>query len=88
MSDKNSIPQSPTQAVPTVCDNDHELILLKDDQRFVFRCAPGEESRLMDRLAEMVQDPSSGIEWFDAAVLTRQLGERMSHRLKPLKRQA
>lgn len=88
MSEEKSASRRPARAMPTVCDNDHELVLVKNDQRFVFRCAPGEERQLMGRLAEMVKDPQSGVEWFDAAVLSKQLGERMSHQLKPAGRRA
>ena len=85
MVEGNDKPQSsgePGRALPQVCDNEHELVLVKDEQRYVFRCAPGEERALMDQLSRMVHDPDSAVNWFDAAVLSRQLGERMSKRLK------
>lgn len=88
MSDEKHNSTRRGHASSIVCDNDHELVLLKGDQRFVFRCAPGQERQLIDRLTEMVRDPDSGVEWFDAAVLSKQLAQRMSNRLKPATHQA
>ena len=50
-------------------------------ERYVFRCARGEESQLLDQLIEMARDPGSDLEWFDAAMLSHQLGARMADQL-------
>jgi hypothetical protein len=34
----------------------------------------------------MARDPESDLDWFDAAVLSHQLGERMSEQLQQLRR--
>jgi hypothetical protein len=63
-----------------------ELALVKNGQRYVFRCAPGEEPVLLRRLGEMVRDPKVDIDWFDAAVLSHQIGQRMGSQLQRMHR--
>jgi len=70
------------QATP---DGSRELVLVKQGQRYVFRCAPGQEPRLLDQLIEMARDDESGIEWFDAAMLSHQLGVKMVDQLQQVK---
>ncbi|GAB4197132.1 MAG: hypothetical protein Kow00105_11250 [Phycisphaeraceae bacterium] len=62
-----------------------ELLLLKNGQRFVFRCAPGEESKLLDEIIEMARDTHSDIQWFDAAMLSHQLGSRIADQLQQIR---
>lgn len=70
----------------TAVDGRRELVLVKQGQRYVFRCAHGQEPQLLDQLIEMARDPESGIEWFDAAMLSHQLGTRMVDQLAQVKR--
>lgn len=63
---------------------EHDLALVKNGQRYVFSCAPGQEAQTLNQIAEMVTRNDSGLTWFDAAVLSHQLGERMSKRLNEL----
>ena len=72
--------------MPQVTDNDNELVLVKNGQRYVFHCDPGAETDLLNQLATMVSDPTSGLDWFDAAVLSHQMGERMIKRIKNLRK--
>lgn len=65
-----------------------ELVLVKKGQRFVFRCEPGRERDLLDKLVEMVQDPDCALDWFDAAVLSHQLGQAMHQQLDALRRKS
>ena len=55
----------------------HELVLVKAGQRYVFRCAPGEEFDLLVVLADLVRDPDTDLNWYDAAVLAHVLGRRL-----------
>lgn len=71
-------PGAPAQ-VEMLGEND--LALTKNGKRFVFRCLPGEEADLLNRIAQMVSEPGCELTWFDAAVLSHQLGERMSKRI-------
>ena len=68
-------------------DGSRELVLVKHGQRYVFRCAPGQEPGLLDQLIEMARDGESGIEWFDAAMLSHQLGVKMVDQLQQVKQQ-
>lgn len=63
---------------------DNELALVKNGKRYVFNCAPGQEAQTLNQIAEMVTRSDSDLTWFDAAVLSHQLGERMSKRLNDL----
>lgn len=60
---------------------EHELALTKNGKRYVFQCSPGSEAQTLNQIAEMVTRNNSDLTWFDAAVLSHQLGERMSKRL-------
>lgn len=63
---------------------ENEIALVKNGKRHVFACLPGEEADLLNRIAAIVSEPGSDLTWFDAAVLSHQLGERMRHRLTEL----
>jgi len=63
---------------------ENELALVKNGRRYVFNCAPGHEAQTLNQIAEMVTRNDSDLTWFDAAVLSHQLGERMSKRLSDL----
>lgn len=63
---------------------EHECALVKNGKRYVFDCAPGHEAQTLNEIAEMVTRSDSDLTWFDAAVLSHQLGERMSKRLSEL----
>lgn len=61
--------------------DDQHLVLVKNGRRHVFECAPGQEHELLTRLSSLVADPHNDLNWFDAAVLSHQMGQRMSDRL-------
>ncbi len=61
---------------------EQELVLVKNGQRYVFRCAPGDEPRLLGRLTDLVNDPNIDLDWFDAAVLSHQVGIRIGRNLQ------
>lgn len=63
---------------------ENEIALVKNGKRHVFSCLPGEEADLLNQIAAIVSEPGSDLTWFDAAVLSHQLGERMRHRLTEL----
>lgn len=50
------------------------LCLVKGEQRFVFTYHTGQEPVVVARLLELASDPRSGLDWFDAATLSCQLG--------------
>ncbi len=61
-----------------------QLVLQKRDQRWVFRYMPGEESDVLQSLASTAGDPSKDFDWFDAAVLSHQMGGNMHDQLKKI----
>ena len=58
-----------------------QLSLVKGEERFVFRYQQGQEPRVVDAFAEMAADRESSFDWFDAAVLSYQMGRRLETEL-------
>jgi len=63
----------------------YRLVLLKAGQRYEFRYAPGEEARVLSGVMDMVRQADSGLDCFDAAVLSHQMGRHMKHALRELR---
>lgn len=84
---ESQIPKGPGPSLheQTAADGQRELLLIKHGQRYVFRCARGQETQLLDQIIEMARDTDSGIQWFDAAMLSHQLGSRMADQLQRVK---
>lgn len=49
----------------------------KGRHRFVFRYEPGQEARMLAMFADLAEREDSEFDWFDAAVLSYQLGKRL-----------
>ncbi len=45
----------------------------KAGQTYLFRYAPGQECAMLASLAELAQDPASGLDWLDVATLSFQV---------------
>ena len=58
-----------------------QLSLVKGEERFVFRYPPGQEAQVIDAFASLAADQSSDFDWFDAAVLSYQMGRRLETEL-------
>jgi hypothetical protein len=58
----------------------HQWSLVKGDERYLIRCCPGDEVATIARLMEWADDPELGFDWFDAAVLSRQIAQRVMGR--------
>lgn len=67
--------------------SERQLILVKQRHRYIFRFSPGQESKVLEGLLEIARDPSNELDWFDAAVLTHQMGQDMSWQLERLCRE-
>ena len=74
-------PNPPEDAPRLEAADENQLVLVKNGQRYVFECGPGQEHELLQRLQFLVADPTNDLNWFDAAVLSHQMGQRMSDRL-------
>ena len=59
------------------------LSMVKGGHRFVFRYAEGREADLLSTFVALANDPDSEFDWFDAAVLSYQMGQQLSHLLVP-----
>ncbi len=58
------------------------LSLVKGNEQFCFRYEVGDEARVLDALIDMVNARQLGFDWFDAAVLSHQLGQHLAKELK------
>ena len=74
-------------AEPQVPHDVKQLVLVKKDQRWVFRYHPGGESEVIGTLAAAAKDPITTFDWFDAAVLSHQMGHRLGAQLNKLHEQ-
>ena len=58
------------------------LSLVKGEHRFCFRYEVGGEAKVLDALVDMVHRRELSFDWFDAAVLSHQLGQHLAKELK------
>ena len=58
------------------------LSLVKGREHFCFRYEVGQESKVLDTLVDMVHRRELPFDWFDAAVLSHQLGQHLAKELK------
>ena len=56
-----------------------QLSLIKGQDRFVFRYQPGSEPEVINAFASLAVDALSDFDWFDAAVLSYQMGRRIGN---------
>jgi hypothetical protein len=69
----------------TLMANDSKtLSLSKGKHHFCFKYDAGQESQVLDTLVEMVHRRDLPFDWFDAAVLSHQLGQHLAKELKGL----
>lgn len=61
-----------------------QLSLVKGEERFVFRYRSGQEAEVVDAFAELASKNESSFDWFDAAVLSYQMGRRLETELDQL----
>ena len=54
-----------------------QFSLVKGEERFVFRYQVGNEADVIDAFASLAADRQSRFDWFDAAVLSYQMGRRL-----------
>ncbi len=58
-----------------------QLSLVKGEERFVFRYQAGKEPDVIDAFASLAANQASSFDWFDAAVLSYQMGRRLETEL-------
>lgn len=59
----------------------HQVALVKDGHHFVFRYEEGDEESLIQVLMDSASRTDLGFNWFDAAMLSRQVNEKLLERL-------
>lgn len=57
------------------------LTLQKQDQQWVFRYETGREAAFLQGIADRARDPECELTWFDAALLSHQIGQRLKDRV-------
>jgi hypothetical protein len=60
------------------------LSLVKGNHRYVFRYQAGREADIIGVFAEMAADAEQEFDWFDAAVLSYQMGRRLEMDIEEL----
>lgn len=63
-------------------DNMKTISLVKGNQHFCFRYELGQEAKVLDALIDLVNRRELPFDWFDAAVLSHQLGQHLAKELK------
>ena len=58
------------------------LSLVKGKEHFCFRYEIGQEAKVLDALVDLVNRRDMAFDWFDAAVLSHQLGQHLAKELK------
>ena len=54
-----------------------QLSMVKGDEKFIFYYELGQEQKLSDHLINMARNDETSFDWFDAAVMSYQLGRRI-----------
>ena len=59
-----------------------QLSLVKGDHKYVFRYSSGHEARVIGAFVDLADDDVAEFDWFDAAVLSYQMGKQIEHELE------
>jgi hypothetical protein len=62
-------------------DSLRQLSLVKGGQKFLFRYRPGSEADVIGAFASLASKGETDFDWFDAAVLSYQMGRRLEDEL-------
>ncbi len=52
----------------------HSVELVKGFERYIIRWTPGSEAMAIDSLIEWVHNPELKFDWFDSALMAKQVG--------------
>jgi len=55
----------------------YQFSLVKGAERYLIRCTAGAEEEVIAQLMEWAENPDLDFDWFDAAVLSRQITQRL-----------
>jgi hypothetical protein len=76
--------KSPSGSGPGESRENRQLTLVKKGHYYVFRYQPGDEGTVLQTLIDLAESPKSELDWFDAAVLSHQMGHRMADEMQAL----
>lgn len=62
-----------------------QLVLNKKGHRYIFRYSVGQEATFLKGIQALAMSKDSDLNWFDAAVLSHQMGQRLGQDLHQLK---
>ncbi len=55
----------------------HHFSLVKGGESYVVRCSPGNEEEAIGLLMQWAENKDLNFDWFDAAVISRQITQRL-----------
>ena len=58
----------------------YQFSLVKGGEQYIVRCTAGREEESIAHLMQWAEDPDLDFDWFDAAVLARQITQRQVDR--------
>jgi len=58
----------------------YQFALAKGGDRYIVRCSAGDEESVINQLMAWAENPDLDFDWFDAAVLSRQITQRVFSR--------
>ncbi|NLX05966.1 MAG: hypothetical protein GXY33_12575 [Phycisphaerae bacterium] len=62
-----------------------EISLVKGAHRYIFRYSPGSEADVIGSFACLAEDLESDFDWFDAAVLSYQMGRQLDQDIEKVR---
>lgn len=65
-------------------DQTQQLVLVKHEQKWIFKYEHGQEETVLQWLADHARSADSPLDWFDAAVLSQQMGDQLHAQLKQI----
>ena len=82
MSSSSSSSNGGSSAPATPSRESRTLSLVKGKHSFFFRYTVGDENAVLEALADLVKRRDLPFDWFDAAILSHQLGQHLSKELQ------
>ncbi len=56
--------------------------MIKGTHKYVFRYSPGHEAQIISEFVNLADDDQTQFDWFDAAVLSYQVGKQIEYELE------
>ena len=72
----------PTGPIQPIEREERTVRLLKEGHEFLLSYRQGDETAVLSALADWVARPDLPFDWFDAAVMSHQLGEHLAKELQ------